>query len=181
MPTVLTHMVAAAAIGTVVPRARLDRRARILGMVCAALPDADVVGYGLGITYGEVLGHRGLTHSVPFATAVATGATLLARPRRRAGLATWLYLFVATASHGVLDAFTNGGLGVAFLAPFSATRWFAPWRPILVSPIGLRRFAESDGAAVLWSELAWVWLPCAIVVGAAWAWRRFMKPRTAMS
>lgn len=180
MPTAVTHMMAAAAIGTVVPR--LDRRARLLGIVGAALPDADVLGFGLGIHYGDVLGHRGLAHSLPFAALVATGAALLARPRRRSGLATWLYLFVATASHGVLDAFTDGGLGVAFLAPFSATRWFAPWRPIRVSPIGLHRFVEAGGAAVAWSELVWVWTPCAVVAGAAWVWRRFVaKPSRLVS
>nr|HRC76832.1 rhodanese-like domain-containing protein [Kouleothrix sp.] len=32
--------------------------------------------------------------------------------------------------HGVLDAMTDGGLGVAFFAPFSATRYFFPFRPI---------------------------------------------------
>ena len=38
------------------------------------------------------------------------------------------------ASHGVLDALTDGGSGVAFLAPFDDTRYFFPWRPIRVSP-----------------------------------------------
>jgi len=32
------------------------------------------------------------------------------------------YLFLATASHGVLDAMTNGGLGVAFFSPFDNRR-----------------------------------------------------------
>ena len=39
------------------------------------------------------------------------------------------------ASHGVLDALTDGGPGVAFLAPFDDTRYFFPWRPIRVSPL----------------------------------------------
>jgi inner membrane protein len=60
------------------------------------------------------------------------------------------------ASHGLLDAMTTGGLGVAFFAPFSAERYFFPWRPILVSPIGIERFLSPRGAAVLMSELQWV-------------------------
>ncbi len=48
----------------------------------------------------------------------------------------WLFLFVATISHGILDALTDGGLGVAFFAPFVNTRYFFPWTPIKVSPIG---------------------------------------------
>jgi len=40
------------------------------------------------------------------------------------------------ASHGVLDAMTTGGLGAALLWPFTDARYFAPWRPIPVAPIG---------------------------------------------
>jgi hypothetical protein len=32
---------------------------------------------------------------------------------------------------------TNGGLGCALLWPFSDERFFVPWRPIPVAPIGL--------------------------------------------
>ena len=39
-----------------------------------------------------------------------------------------LYLFLSTASHGVLDALTDGGLGVAFFSPFDQTRYFFPFR-----------------------------------------------------
>ena len=46
-----------------------------------------------------------------------------------------LFTFLATASHGVLDAFTTGGLGVAFLWPWSPARFFAPVRGIRVSPM----------------------------------------------
>src|SRR6267378_8050335 len=46
----------------------------------------------------------------------------------------WRFFFLATASHGLLDAMTNGGLGVAFFAPFCDTRYFLPWQPIVVSP-----------------------------------------------
>jgi inner membrane protein len=73
----------------------------------------------------------------------------------------WLYLFLATASHGILDAFTDGGLGVAFFSPFDSTRYFFPFRPIEVSPIGARFFSER-GLSVFYNELAWVWLPCIV-------------------
>jgi inner membrane protein len=35
------------------------------------LPDADVVGFSLGLEYGDPWGHRGATHSLAFALAVA--------------------------------------------------------------------------------------------------------------
>jgi inner membrane protein len=71
-------------------------------------------------------------------------------------------LFLATASHGVLDAMTNGGLGVAFLAPFDRARYFLPFRPIQVSPLGIPSDAERM-LRIARSELTWVWLPTLLV------------------
>jgi inner membrane protein len=83
--------------------------------------------------------------------------------RRGAGeigrLALFAYLFLATASHGVLDAMTNSGLGVAFFSPFDNSRYFLPWRPIRVSPIAVTRFFSARGYAILKSELIWIWVP----------------------
>jgi inner membrane protein len=82
------------------------------------------------------------------------------------------YLFLATASHGVLDAITNGGLGVAFFSPFDNTRYFLPWRPVRVSPIAVYRFFSARGYAVLQSELLWIWLPAILFAGMVLALRR---------
>jgi inner membrane protein len=79
-----------------------------------------------------------------------------------------------TASHGLLDALTDGGLGVAFFAPFDAGRYFLPWTPIRVSPIGLG-FFSARGAEVLASEVVWVWLPALALVAAVWAGRKLLK------
>ena len=43
-------------------------------------------------------------------------------------------------------------------------RYFFPFRPIVVSPIGLTDFFSEWGAAVIKSELLWVWLPASLVV-----------------
>jgi inner membrane protein len=75
----------------------------------------------------------------------------------------WLYLFLAAASHGLLDAMTNGGLGVAFFAPFDNTRYFLAWRPIEVSPVSFSRFFSGQGAAVLLNEFLWIWIPTGIL------------------
>src|SRR5262249_56911140 len=76
----------------------------------------------------------------------------------------WAFFFLTTASHGVLDAMTNGGLGVAFFAPFSNARYFFPWRPIVVSPISVGEFFGPPGPRVMWSALGSVWVPSAVVV-----------------
>jgi len=78
---------------------------------------------------------------------------------------------MAIASHGVLDAMTDGGLGVTFFAPFWSDRYFLPWRPIAVSPIGVARFLSARGVAVLASELRWVWLPSIVFATLGW-WLR---------
>jgi inner membrane protein len=160
-------------------------RARVIavGVVCSVLPDIDVIGFRLGISYGDVLGHRGLTHSLAFAFAFAVGLTALlfrgaAWERFRIRIVT--YLFLVTASHGVLDALTNGGLGVAFLAPFDPTRWFLPFRPVLVSPIGVAEFFTSRAVPVLASELWWIVLPwSALCVGVGVSFRAVERHRRA--
>jgi inner membrane protein len=141
-----------------------------MSVLCAMAPDADVIAVWAGVPWGHVLGHRGLTHSLPFAAALALVVVWLgfrgpAWAGRRGRL--WLALFVATASHGTLDALTDGGPGIAFLAPFDDTRYFAPWQPIRVSPISVRRFLSERGLRVLQSELVWVWLPAAVLVATA--------------
>jgi len=139
-----------------------------LGIACSDVPDLDGIGYRLGIPYESVLGHRGLTHSLLVAGALAL---LLARwaagsrASHRQLACAGAYLFACTASHGVLDGLTNGGLGVAFFAPFSAARFFLPWRPIEVSPLGVARFLSHRGLEILCSELLWVWLP-SLLIGA---------------
>ncbi|AWH16453.1 hypothetical protein C1922_03465 [Stenotrophomonas sp. ZAC14D2_NAIMI4_7] len=74
------------------------------------------------------------------------------------------FVFVCAASHPLLDAMTSGGLGVALAWPWSEHRFFAPWRPIRVSPFA-PQFFSARGLATLLSELRWVWLPlaCAVV------------------
>lgn len=174
MPTVLTHAVAALGLSALFYRREVPKGIWALGAAGAALPDLDVVAFALGIPYAHMLGHRGLSHAPLFAATLAALLVGLFFRRGVRGMGPgilWLYLFVAIASHGVLDAFTDGGLGVAFLAPFSGERFFFPVQPIAVSPIGLRRFLTGRGLEVLRSELLWVWLPSLLLAGAVTVWR----------
>jgi inner membrane protein len=61
-----------------------------------------------------------------------------------------------------LDAMTDGGLGIALLSPFDNHRYFFPWTPIVVSPIGLRGFFSNWGLRVMISEITYVWAPLLI-------------------
>jgi inner membrane protein len=139
------------------------------------IPDLDVVGFRFGIHYGDFWGHRGFTHSLAFAALLAGVVLIMGFPDgvpNLGRLSLWAYLFLATASHGFLDAMTDGGLGVAFFAPFDNTRYFLPWTPVRVSPIGVSRFFSRRGLAVVRSELLWVWVPAAALAFIVWFIRR---------
>ena len=176
MPTIFSHAVAGAALIAAFPKTTVPRRWAIVGAAAAMLPDVDVVGFRFGIQYGDLLGHRGLSHSIIFAAGLAAVATILFAGWTRGARCgwVWLYLLLATVSHPLLDACTNGGLGVAFFSPFDTTRYFFPWRPIQVSPIGARFFSVR-GWAVLQSELLWVWLPFIASALGAFFWRRILS------
>ena len=133
------------------------------GSACSVIPDLDVIGFSLGIKYSDMLGHRGLTHSIFFAAALAVATTLaLFYDSHGSHLVIFLFLFLSTLSHPMLDALTNGGLGVGFFAPFSNKRYFFPYRPIKVSPLGITGFLSYRGFEALLSELRWVWLPSSV-------------------
>lgn len=138
---------------------------RVVGAaaVCAVLPDLDLLGFAVRIQYGDLLGHRGLTHSLFFAAVVGAAATRLVcsslAPFSRTWWASVAFFAGVTASHGVLDAMTDGGLGVAFFSPFDPSRYFLPWRPLRVPPIGVELFFSQWGLQVMASELLWIWLP----------------------
>ena len=176
MPSVFSHAVATIGISACFYRPGVPKQVWVAGLFCFVTPDLDVVGFRFGIHYGDLWGHRGFTHSLTFAALLA-GATLIsAFPQGVPNLnrvALWVYLFLATASHGFLDAMTDGGLGVAFFAPFNNARYFFPWTPIHISPIGISRFSSSRGLGVLRSELLWVWLPAAVLTAVAAGFLRF--------
>lgn len=87
------------------------------GAVCAMIPDLDLIGFGFEVGYEDFWGHRGFTHSFCFAGIMAIFLTWTLLYHREHKKIIACYLFLAFASHGVLDAFTNGGLGVAFFSP----------------------------------------------------------------
>jgi len=110
--------------------------AAVLWSGLSLLPDIDVIGFPLGVRYADEWGHRGATHSLVFALGVAAVVGLVARAMRAPAWRTALIAAVVVASHSLLDTMTDGGLGCALLWPFSNERFFAPWRPIPVAPIG---------------------------------------------
>ncbi|MBI2883216.1 MAG: metal-dependent hydrolase [Candidatus Methylomirabilis oxyfera] len=179
MASTISHPVAAVAIGALFTQHQLPRRFWLLGVACTLLPDVDILGKLAGIRYGDMLGHRGLTHSLAFAATLALvfGLPISARDPSVSRAYLIFYLFLCTASHGLLDALTEGGLGVAFFAPFSSRRYFFPWRPLPVSPIGHIGLFTPRGIAIMLREFLWIWLPSLGTAFVACLIRRTMARR----
>ena len=153
-------------------------------MACSVIPDLDVIGFRFGIHYGDFWGNRGFTHSLLFAVLLASAIAVVMFRRGTSGIGRMAlcgYLFLATASHGLLDSITNGGLGVAFLSPFNNNRYFPPWRPVHVSPIAVTRFFPPRGFAIIQSEFVWIWLPAILFAAMVFTLRRISRPDVASS
>jgi inner membrane protein len=125
----------------------------------SAAPDLDVIAFRFGIPYDSPWGHRGFTHSIFFAFFFSFFPILFHRFFKASRISIYFMTFVSMLSHGLLDALTNGGLGVAFLWPFNSQRYFFPWKVVEVSPLSISRFFTEKGVAVLQSELLYIWLP----------------------
>ena len=159
MPSIISHPIVPVSIACLVGAEIIPPRLILVGGVASVLPDADVLGYWLGIPYDHLFGHRGFSHSPAFALLIALVGLFFWRRLGGTPLSVFVFLFLSVASHGLLDAATNGGLGVAFLSPFSNERFFLPWQPILVSPMAVNRFFTAQGWVLVQSELMWIWLP----------------------
>lgn len=138
----------------------------LLSVLCSVIPDADVICFKLGIPYSSFWGHRGFFHSIFFACipGAFTGFVLMKTAKRKwkEGLFFAGYFSFVISLHGILDAFTNGGLGIALLSPFLNKRYFSPFTPVEVSPISVHAFLDGRGLQILQNEMVWVWLPCMV-------------------
>ena len=180
MASLFGHSVAGLAIGKASSAQRQPLTFWLLSVYCTVLPDGDVLSFFFGIQYGDMFGHRGFFHSIIFTGIVGLVVTLLFFKQTLKFSALWWrtvgYFSLVTFSHPFLDAFTNGGLGVAFFSPFDTTRYFFPWRPLEVSPIGgLTHFFGKEGWVVIQSEFIWIWLPSVALILLSYALRHIKR------
>lgn len=162
MASIFGHAVAAIALGNSFSKTITNWKFWLLAVLCAIIPDADVIGFSFHIKYQSFWGHRGFSHSIVFAMLLGFSVSFLFYRKHfftLQGLLLSCFFTVCTISHGILDALTTGGLGVAFFSPFNDTRYFFPWTPIKVSPIGVARFFSDRGVKVILSELIWIGIP----------------------
>jgi inner membrane protein len=148
------HVMVGAWAARMAPLSGVRWRDTLLLGSLALLPDLDVIAFALRVPYAAPFGHRGAAHSLVAALLVGLAAALLARALGARAARAGAIATLVVASHGLLDALTDGGLGVAVFWPFSNERFFAPWRPLPVAPIGAR-FWSGRGLAVVAVELCW--------------------------
>jgi inner membrane protein len=161
----LGHLAVGLAAARLSPGDRQSRSAFVSALVfwsaLSFLPDADVLGFSLGVRYEDAWGHRGATHSIAFSVAlgalIGAGAAWLRQPAPWTGVTATLVLL----SHACLDTLTDGGLGCALFWPFDQTRYFAPWRPLPVFPLGVGIFTPYGVYAavtelLLFAPLMWI-------------------------
>lgn len=179
MASIFGHSVIAGSLKLVLLPDHNDKKLWVMGVICSILPDVDIIMFAFGFEYSHPLGHRGFTHSLFFALVVALLiAILFFRQHSFETKKFWIltfFFFLTTASHGVFDAMTDGGLGIAFFAPFDNTRYFLPFQPIHVSPIGIFSFFSNWGVRVLVSELIWIGIPCVVFVSISKIFRLIKK------
>jgi inner membrane protein len=182
MPTIFTHPAIPLAIGLGLGRDVVPTPLLIAGVAVSVMPDIDVLAFRYGVSYASNFGHRGFSHSFLFAAVLAFVGACAFRYLQVSFGRVFAFLFLAAVSHGILDAFTNGGLGIAFLWPLTSERYFAPVQVIQVAPIGISRFLSPRGISVLISEILCVWIPCITIgiglyaikgtIAAAFGWLR---------
>ena len=177
MPTAFTHGLVGGALAQAAPAGVPRWKLVLMLMIVAILPDADVIAFSLDIPYSHPLGHRGFSHSLLFALIVSllVGLAVFRQPPRftRPWWALVALTFLAGASHGLLDAATDAGLGIGFFIPFSEARIFYELRPIRTATVDPIAFFQRRSLGVLWSEVLWVWLPL-LAVSAAYQLGRLL-------
>jgi inner membrane protein len=143
MPTFVGHSLVALSVCAALQRTPLGKAMSFPGwlallVIVSILPDLDVLMLRW-FPYSHPLSHRGLGHSLLFALVAAFCITIscylagIVRGKLLTLILVWLVVAAVMGSHGLLDALTDGGLGIGLLSPLNWRRYFFPIRPIPVA------------------------------------------------
>lgn len=122
----LTHIAIGACMGEAFAGRTVGRKAAVWGLLAQSIPDVDFLAVFWTDTSGNLLAHRGFTHSILFAIIISFVMATLAEKWHRPHNISYTHWFVFFASaifgHIFLDAFNNYGVG-----------WFEPFNHVRVS------------------------------------------------
>ncbi len=164
MPTFVGHSLVALSASAALHQTPLGKAMPFSGwlallLIVSLLPDFDILMLRW-LPYSHPLSHRGLGHSLFFALVAAFALTIGCRlagtlqGSLTIAILAWLVIAAVMGSHGLLDAMTDGGLGIALLSPFDQRRIFFPVRPIPVALLSLNSLSSPYMVHVYTVELA---------------------------
>lgn len=179
MPTLIGHSIIAFGLINFRPQVPDLLKIILLSLICACIPDVDVIGFRFGIHYSDALGHRGFSHSLLFALLFSFCIVHFfyrsCYQNKFQFVHHLYYFFIVTCSHGLFDAMTDGGKGVGFFIPFNEERYFLPFRPIPVCSFDVMALFTSYGLQILQSELKFILFISLILFVAGFYWRKMTE------
>jgi inner membrane protein len=135
MATIMTHALVGYTLARICVRKPVSPLYWLLVVIAPMLPDLDVIAFKYNIPYEACWGHRGASHSIAIAFVTAlilvTVFKVLTRTSGFKVLKDCFWgLFLGITSHAMLDAFTNGGLGVAIFLAYELCPLFLSDSPV---------------------------------------------------
>ena len=163
LPTTLTHTIPVIAVGLGLGKDYISKRLIFTGAFIANIPDLDLIAPRFyDFAFDSIYGHRGFSHSIVFAiiSSFIFSFFFIKSGFKKA----FLFLTFCTLSHGVLDSFTQGGLGIPFIWPLTDIRYYSFAQPIINSGVSFRTlYTTTKAFPIYWSEFIWVWVPFGLI------------------
>jgi inner membrane protein len=140
----------------------LARRLDVIAVLVSIWPDLDYATLPFEVRPNDLLGHRGLTHSLFIAIAVGLVASLLFPKNERRRIAP--LLVIVALSHPIIDAMTAGDLGVALFWPITRARLSFPFALVATCPVGLDEWLGYWGLLTIANETLYIVLPLVLAI-----------------
>jgi inner membrane protein len=121
----LTHIVLGACIGEAIAGKQLGKKAMLAGAIVQSIPDIDFVSTFWLHDAGDIIGHRGFTHSIVFGILVTFLLARLVKIIFRKRDLSWRTCFLLVGINVFVHLFIDGfnAYGVGWLEPFSHKRF----------------------------------------------------------
>jgi inner membrane protein len=125
----ITQAILGAAVGQAAGIKKLGRKSIVAGAIGGIIPDLDVF-FNFFFVNGEMLYHRGFTHSLWFGPLLGLVLGYFLQRRYQGSLLSWVMVMIGSLlTHPLLDLFTV--YGTQLFAPFSNRRFSIPAVPII--------------------------------------------------
>src|SRR5271168_665465 len=94
MPSAFSHAIASVALGKASFIKKTGTKFWLLAIFCSTIPDADAIGFNMGVPYDSMWGHRGITHSFFFAALLSFVVTYFFYRNEKLFSRRWAMYFI---------------------------------------------------------------------------------------